>query len=364
MTVSAVWMKPARYDIDNAITTGLVNLTFSFGSDNPTILKINSGEGESELLDRLSIVYQSSNDAIVQINLTEKWPPGRHHFALEVRETAPADRFGTVVALVGVEAPIYIDVPYPGKYLIGHLVVRAGNEGDPIYIDTIVSNRGYETISLASAVASILSTDGKEEIKQLPAHRTFSIKSGETVTFFHDWKNNTLKAGFYPLSVDVDYDEDILTLTDQVNIGEKDFDILNSTTNGIEHSIVPLTVEVKSLWANPIDQFTIRAKLKNENSSSPQSETPTLSLEPFEKKTVGTFIDASELSAGQYTLELIGVFRDLNRTKEFPFILSSKIEERKTLASTILTSTNILLLIIIILLIVLLLTKKTKKEAV
>ncbi|RMG27460.1 MAG: hypothetical protein D6732_20045, partial [Methanobacteriota archaeon] len=351
-----VAIAPSKVFLDQAVQTGTVNIPLYFYSDNPISISL-EGDHPEYIEKNFKLTRTGDEYAVLTINLTEKLPPGENLFYVRVQDAPNAN--GNIAAVAAVRSKIVILSPYPGKYLEGELDITTGDEGDPIAIDAHVRNRGFLTIEKASSEAIIKSVDGLTTLKTIPGHDSFSIPSGGSATFFHNWDSPDLKPGFYPIQVRVTYDDKVLIINDTLPIGEKDFAIVNASRTGMEQSVIPIDVEVQSLWSSPFENFYIIATLYNERQRSEPTQTQNIKLEPFELKKIQAFINGRTLQPGSYTLRLEGHMDDIVKVKEYPFELTKKPETKNT--SSIINLTNILLLIVIIILIILLL-KRDKHE--
>ena len=140
-------------------------------------------------------------------NVTIKFPesietPGRHRIFIVAEEKIDEELAATIGTRIIVKGVIYIDIPYPGKYLeILSFSSGDANVGEPVKFELSLANRGTEDLTV-EPVINIFSDDKKIESLSFKER---IIKSQETLDLKKMLDTADYKAGKYTASLVVDY---------------------------------------------------------------------------------------------------------------------------------------------------------------
>src|SRR3989338_11277269 len=139
--------------------------------------------------------------------------PGVHEIMIVVREKVDeATGIGTAVAI---QAPIYIHVPYPGKYAEIALSSHNVNVGEPVNLYLTIISRGKEDINVKPEI-EIFSEN--ESVEKFSLEQGL-VKSQESVTLRKILNTSNYRPGSYTALAVVDYEAGMVKTTAEFKIG-------------------------------------------------------------------------------------------------------------------------------------------------
>ena len=293
--------------------------------------------------------FKNSGTFLVTISFPEKMDkPGKHRIIIGARELSGGG--GMLSAVAAIQAPIYVMVPYEGKYIEAFFSVSDTNINELTYFTVKINNLGTENITKTSATVRTykhLSNNTIDtfhsEVKELPTK--------SSVTFKIPFDTTTYKAGYYKAIADIYYDEDNTSKGNNFKIGELTVKINSYPRLLYNGTINKFPIELESGWNNKIKDVYAEIDIKT-RSGLPiidTLKTHSIDLPPWEKEVIQAYIDATNVYEGEYNLTIRLHYEGKTTVKEDTILIVEK-ETKKALK---LSALNISLLAMIALLIIL-----------
>jgi len=265
--------------------------------------------------------------------------PGKNRLYIGVIENKTSGEEEGIGTAVAVEALVMIHVPYPGQYAEITFSGNDVNAGEPVNFVLEITNLGKEEI-IAKPKIEIHSYDGKlvetlylESRALMPQDKVKIKKNLDTIDY---------KPGPYKAIAIVDYGNTAKAERD-FRIGELYVDVLNWTSKTQQGKINEFLIGVESKWNSEISNIYAEVNITKNNVQLDNFKTPSVSLKPWETKTLKGFLNAENIEAGTYKGQLTLYYE--NKTTEKSFNL--KVEEPMNM-TTIAVIAGILILLIII----------------
>jgi hypothetical protein len=222
--------------------------------------------------------------------------PGKHKIYIVAEEAPPENAFIGTVAIV--KAVIYVNVPYPGKYLEAELSVPDGNSGEMLPVEFKVMNRGKESLAMSSWINF---ADSAGNVVYEMNFGNFELEqNGEKL--FQRYLNATgLKHGAYLANAFVDYGYR-QAINKTFRIGGLFVNITNFTREIQKGGWNKFYVGVESMWNDNIPEVYADINISN-STFSLTLRTPPSDLAKWDAKNLEGFVDTSGL-AGEYKSEI------------------------------------------------------------
>ncbi len=280
--------------------------------------------------------------------------PGRHRTALVFTEKNDNNK-GNAVAVTAIRCPFYVDVPYPGKYLLFNFNVPNINTGEKNNLSYHLENRGKEKIENLNLYFKILKNnvslkEYKVNIKELNSSQILNKK------LLLD--TETLKPGYYDVLGYAVYDEENLSLYKKFRVGDLDVNVLNATNKVLQNNFLKLNFTVENNWNKKIKNVYLIYYIKNDVFEFKKMKTISIDLEPFEIKTFENIYEAPGIIPGDYFIHYELYFSDNKKEGVFPL----KVVKPKTTNYAALLVVSLLFLTITIFLLFIFLRKNKKHK--
>ena len=241
-----------------------------------------------------------------RIKLPAEITPGRHDIRIGAGEAAPAGT-GTVAALAAVESQLWIDAPYPGKYVEASFAVTNAALGGLSDLTLSVTNKGKDNLTAVSADVSIY--DAKNEIVgnvKMPAK---GIVVGDTAELKGSWKGE--KVGVYRAIASISYDGSIKTVETEFKIGDLLVEITGVRADEIaEGNIGKISVDIDSLWNEDIEGVYVEVDVNGEKLTAGP-----ITLGAWSNATLVAFWDTKGVAPGNYDASIIAHYSGKTATK-------------------------------------------------
>jgi len=257
---------------------------------------------EGELKDYVTLSEVSEDGVFVAtVRLPEEIEePGVHKVFINAEEV-PISSKGTLSAVTAVAVPIKIIVPYPGKYIEASLEAPDINIGDTAGFIVSVTNLGEEEIGSVKGYISIYGPDGQEIESIETQEKSLAINTIENL--YADWQTTGKKEGLYTAVASVFYDgATIETERRFFKIGALVIKIIGLVSEKFEEGKVnPFVMELKSEWANKIQDVHADVKILKNRIQIDSFETPSIEMQAFERKEITAYWNTKGIDAGNYT---------------------------------------------------------------
>ncbi|MBU0894871.1 MAG: hypothetical protein KKF48_02475 [Nanoarchaeota archaeon] len=255
---------------------------------------------------------ENSKSFSYNINLPVKFEkPGLHEAEIVAMEM-PKDIKETgafVGATVSVITQLYVYVPYPNKYIDGDLnIIEAGADEKTIFLMPVI-NRGKLNIVNAKVVIDIY-TSLNEKIITLESN-PISLNSLERKEIVVDWESD-VNPGKYLAVVTIVYDNEILKLEKEFNVGELVLEIEEVIVKDFElGGIAKFNALVQNKWSEDLKDVYLNILVYNdEGEIMADFKSPTYDINSLTKAEMVAYWDTAGISTGTYEGKLILKYGD------------------------------------------------------
>lgn len=253
-----------------------------------------------------------------------------------------------------VKAPIWIRVPYPGKYLVASLGMSNANQGEKVGYSLNIDSLGEEDV-VAIIVMDVYREDSKVDSVNLG---TKSIGAGESIEIEGELDSTKYLAARYNAVVTIDYGgEDSVVVERVFRVGELFVDVINHSNYFVRDKINRFEIEVESFWNGPIEN--IFAEVSIEGYPEKIFLTPSITLGGFEQGLLTGFFDTTGIEErkfqGKIDVHYLGKVTEKIVDLEFG-------REVNYLLIAIVVALVIIVILIILFVMFILKVRKSKKE--
>jgi hypothetical protein len=232
----------------------------------------------------------------VVLKLPGELEPGRRTLLVGVIEHAPEG--ATIGGRAAYQAPIYVEVPYPGVFIKSNLLAPNVNVGEPVDFVVKLENKGYDIVQSLNIKIDV--SDALGNHLETITHPTTQIGGVSERQYDLQWKALGMPAGAYVAKATIDYDGEIIELERNFNIGTQVIDIINFTKTAQAGKINPFEVLITSGWNSPFDNVYGQIDINDK-----KFKTPGISLGPWRNGTLLGYWDATSIEAGTYDVEVV-----------------------------------------------------------
>jgi len=248
--------------------------------------------------------------------------PGVHTEYITIKQSALNNAAGSgtgLSAIVAIALPVYIRVPYPGKYLVADLEVTDVALNQLVNLSLILTSLGYEDLYGVYGKADIYDVKGSfVDSVDFPAVNVFTGKGA----FVNNasWDSTGKSMGIYNTNVTVYYDTKTVELSKSFRIGDEFIKIINISGNYMKSGQINLfNVEIESMWNKEIPEvYTQLDILNNENK---QFKSDKVIIGPWENRVLPIYVDASALDTGEFEGKVTLFYLNKTDTKDVKIII-------------------------------------------
>lgn len=325
----AVGVSPSRHTIEfepNFEDT----FTFSAINNGDTVstveLYLKGPQSQYMTLSDTKLTIQPQQTAGFQV--TVKLPasiekPGIHDNRIGVLESAAAAAAGggaSVAVRTGVEAQIWVKVPYPGKYLeAGFDPLGTHRVGDTVNFVLQVTSLGTEA---TTGTAAIEVYSGSQKVATLDAGSA-TLQPGETKALSASWSSVGHSAGKYRALAIISFEGTSTTTEAFFNIGDLIVNIVDIDTSGLKKgSISKVSVGIESLWNEPLQNVFADITVLNKNGAQlATAKTPSQEVPANSQAKLETFLDLTSVKEDEGDLRVVVSYADKTAEKTVPVSL-------------------------------------------
>ena len=293
-------VSPASYNIDFEPNLKQ-EFTFVYSFDKGTKIEAYINEGVfSEYVTIKSQEYQFGKKVVVvELKLpAEVEIPGLHRIRIGTRPIVSQKQ--GVMVVVDAGGIIKLRVPYPGKYAEISLNTGFANAGNDIPYSLIINSRGKEDLQVQPRLE--IRNINNELINTI--HLTErKIKSSEGFTYEGLIKTLNYQPGDYNLTAVVEFGGEKPTIaTKKFRLGELKIEISNFTKEIESEKLNRFKVEIESFWNDPIQG--VYSTMNVVGYPEKIIQTPSITLKPWEKKTLIGYVDTTGIEAERIQIQL------------------------------------------------------------
>ena len=295
---------PAKREFD-FVPNFETSITFTVISDagRPIELYVEGDLAKYVELDKDELKNRGSFVASVSLP-AELSVPGKNRVLIGAKEIVGEDSFlGTSLEM---RAPIYIFVPYPGKYVEANLNIPNVNQGDQIPVEVYVINRGKNDLDVVDVDVSFYDYNG-DFVKNVEFSEV-SLDTYDERYFRKFIDSSEFGPGEYEVRAEIFYDGEKLNLNESIRVGHLFVGVNDFTKKLSKGGIRELNVEIESEWNGLLENVFADVLIKNEDMNL-SFRTPSVDLEAFGGANLTGYIETSELE-GDYDVEIDLIYSD------------------------------------------------------
>ncbi|PXY71584.1 hypothetical protein CXX78_00250 [Candidatus Parvarchaeota archaeon] len=228
--------------------------------------------------------------------------PGTHSSEIVVMQlpgkSSTSEAF--IGAALGVATQIIVLVPFPGKYAESSLNVIGPEADGKITFVMPILNRGKLDLVRVKGTIDIYGALN-EKVTNLNTNE-ISVASRERGEIVSVWDTTEILPGTYRAVATIIYDEDVLTLEKQFNVGERLLDLQNIEVNEFSlGEIAKFEILVENKWGEAIVGAYAQMLVYNqENEVMADFKSATYDFPPLEKALMVAFWDTAGVKKGTY----------------------------------------------------------------
>ncbi len=239
----------------------------------------------------------------VTLNFPEKInPPGRQRSLITATEPKPEG--GGIGGIAAINGVIYINVPYPGKYLETELSSENIEINQPAELIIKMTSRGKEMIKKVSTIIEIYDANGNLVDTLIPKSLT-SIVTNDKRELKTTWDTTGVGEGVYTWKAKINYDGNIIEKERSFKIGSLSIRILNFTKQFSQGRISVFDLEIQSIWNAVIKDVYAYINILKGTKTITTIKTPNYDISGWQVKNITAYLDAANLEIGSYPVEIV-----------------------------------------------------------
>jgi len=239
--------------------------------------------------------------------------PGENVGKIVIEEFIPDMKVGEtqVYAKFRVVTKVYVQVPYPEKYIDVELNIADTEKGKPLNVEAQVKNLGTTDIIAVQATFGIYEDENK--IDETLTDK-ISIARGEEKKLLANIDTSKLKQGSYSAIAKINYDSYEMELGRDFNVGEMFIEILDYTKYFLIETVNKFDIHTQSEWNKKIRNAYAKIKISNESEVA-DLKSVSYDLEPYEKKIITAYWDTSGVALGNYNANMTLLYENKSSGK-------------------------------------------------
>ncbi|MEK6811471.1 MAG: hypothetical protein AABX96_03110 [Nanoarchaeota archaeon] len=289
--VSSLGISPALKNID-FYPGAEVNITYTALSDDPEkVLDVSMGGDFAQYATSSVSTVKGTTSFLITLKFPMSAEPGNHYLSVSLSERPSESEFiGTAVQIGGI---LTVIVPYPGLYGELKLSLPDGNVNDQIPVELRVINRGDQILHLKYISIDFISSGGY--VARTLNFTPVDISSPGDRYFRKYLDAKGLDAGNYLGVARVSYGDVVREVNQSFRIGSLFVNITNYTDSIVSGGIQKFYVSLENLWNSPNYGVYVDVNISNNIGEHYFFRTPSVDLNPWEKKTVESYFDTENL---------------------------------------------------------------------
>lgn len=309
--VFALGVSPAilKYTFNTSVHD-TVDLTV-MGGDITNLAKYIAGDDEQfRSAITLGEFKESGGDIILPVTVdfrkidVSNITPGTHRMLVGVKQTAGEGQFA---ALVAIQVPIYIFVPFEGILFDVRLIATDVKVGEPGKATAIVKNLGKVPITF-SPLFTISETGGEEKIR-IPIAE-IQLASGEQQEISRTFSSDDLKSGSYTLKFAAQINNMTLNKEAEFRVGNLELEIISVKQKYAVNKVEQFTMKIGNKWNEEVKdayaEVTISNNTKVASFKTSFFDVPASSFN--QSAEVKQYFDTSGIAPGTYTMNVTAFF--------------------------------------------------------
>lgn len=260
---------------------------------------------------------------------------------------------GTLISsLTAIIGQLVIRVPYEGYYLSGRISATSVSVGKNAEFKIFLENLGDKEINNIVGTIQIYDSDNKI-VKTIRFNDSLGLNQIKESSLY--WNTAGALAGEYRAELTLEYVGKTFETDTTFKLGDIIIEIVNFQKEIIAGKINKYSAELSSGWNNPINEAFIKL-LVQYGGETYVYKSEDFDLEPWEKKEVVMYVDATHMVEGKYPAEFSVYYDVYSNSEKFDIIV------KKFIDYFIIAGYSILGLIIIGLIVYIIMMKRSKKN--
>jgi hypothetical protein len=284
--------------------------------------------------------------------------PGMHRIFVGATETETWSG-GQMGAKTASKAIIDVKVLYPGKYLIYSLNSYDMKQGETKNFTVTLSNWGKQTIDKVNGTLYI--TDGKNEIVRY-SFSPVSVQTNIDKTISIPVNLGNVPSGKYFAKLVIDWDGNRNETQTTFKVGQLDINILNFTRSFSVNEINEFTIDVQSIWNDPINDVYADVTVYDGGSQITTFRTPKADLGPWARANLSTYFNTKSIKSGTYLAIVKVYYGGSDKSVNGTIVVGPGIEKPSgfSFSDTIMWIILIILIIVIFVILVIVLRRRKR----
>jgi len=306
-----------------------VTLKVMGASDISKIESYTRQEGEINPADVLTIKgFVEKNGEItlpVIVDLSKldykKLTPGNHRVIIGVRQKAPeGEQFA---ALVAIQVPIIIFVPYEGLFLSTRIEAGDVEKGEEGSVTAVIKNVGGEKANVASVI-SIFKEDTEIEKFQIPS---FELGVGEEKSITRVFDTSDLEEGEYTAQLAVNVGSYSITKEQKFKVGRIKLSVETIKQEYPISEVSKFEMSVKNNWNEEVKNVYAQVEISDKNKEIIEFKTSMFDVPSLDKggtAKVSHFFDSSGIIEGRYNMNVTLFYKDYTTNSNYEIEFKKK----------------------------------------
>jgi len=244
--------------------------------------------------------------------------PGDHQLEFIVRELLPTNRTELITVRTAVGSIFIIRVPFEGYFLKATMDVKSVSSGEKVPISLVLENLGTYPIENIDGIVEIYNSD-EEKVGEVPFTYFLKVQSYETLEL--EWDSAGMEYGNYHAKAILRFNGKIVETEDDFKLGDVHITILDFDKSIVSGDINKYNLQIRSDWGNTIEG--VLASLEVESDFPQIFRSETFNLGPWEEKKVVIYVDAEDISGGEYPAILKLDYEGITSQEKFDLKVSS-----------------------------------------
>lgn len=232
------------------------------------------------------------------INLSENLSPGTHiqEIILSESKTVSENIIGAIVEVI---SQIYVQVPYPGKYVDSEFNIEGADSGQEVIFSLIVSNLGKEEIN--DFVANVTIFDAKKQKIETISLEVINVEPGDKKEVNTFWIAD-FAPGEYFAEAFIQYGSESTSLRKSFFVGEKFLNLSSVVVNKYSlGGIAKFEMNVENKWNGDIKNvYSQTSVFDSDRRLLADFRSPTYDLPSLSNQTFLSYWDTEGISEGVY----------------------------------------------------------------
>lgn len=226
--------------------------------------------------------------------------PGVHNGKIVIRERQEIQE--VIQPGFMLYSQIYVEVPYPGKYAIGEMIIKNAKAGSEVPIYIRVTNKGKESIASSKALVDIIDTTSGKIVDRIES-KVIKLESQQVKELILKFDSADVAPGTYTSKATVHYDNNQFDISQNFAIEEFLVQLMSISVPSFElGEVANFDILLRNIGNRPIEDIYVNLYLKDEYGRAiTDSQSFKVDMDREDTKVTNIYWDTTGLAAGVYT---------------------------------------------------------------